>query len=76
MNGQLEFTEKDRSELIYLLYNAPVDIAHKNKRIIPMNSFWYPSEDGVVGEAFETFHEAVVWLMNPFWEQANGHKYE
>ena len=76
MNENLRFTNKDISELIYLLHNAPIDISYKDKRIIPMNGLWYPSNNGEMNlDAFENFHDAVCWLLNPFWEQANGHPY-
>lgn len=77
MNNGLNFTDEDRKELIYLLYNAPVEISHRDKSIVPMNGFWYPFDDNrSAGDGFETFHEAAVWLMNPFWKEANGHPYE
>jgi hypothetical protein len=76
MNTELKFTSEDKSELTYLLYNAPVDIAHRDKRIVPMNGLWYPFvENRSEGDGFENFHDAIVWLLNPFWEQANGHPY-
>lgn len=76
MNTNLKLTNEDISELIYLLYNAPIDISHKNKRIFAMNGFWYTSvNEELTSNTFENFHDAVCWLLNPFWEEANGHPY-
>jgi hypothetical protein len=76
MNTGLKFTDKDVSELKYLLHNAPINISHRNKEIIPMNGYWYTSIDGkMTDNTFEEFHDAVCWLLNPFWEEVNGHPY-
>lgn len=76
MSTGLKFTSKDVSELIYLLYNAPVSISQGNKKIIPMNGYWYTAIDEKMTEnTFEEFHDAICWLLNPYWEQANGHPY-
>ena len=76
MNTNFKFTTKDMSELSYLLYNAPIDISVQNRRIFAMNGFWYTSIDKeLTPNTFEDFHDAVCWLLNPFWEEANGHPY-
>lgn len=76
MNTSLKFTKDDMQEFIYLLYNAPIDITYKEKRIIPMNGLWYPSDNGEIDlDAFDNFHDAMKWLLNPFWEEATGHPY-
>lgn len=76
MNGPLNFTDKDRQELTYLLFNSNICISSLNKKIVPMGGYWYPYEnDKDAGRGFEKFHDAVVWLMNPFWEEATGHPY-
>lgn len=73
----IDLTEKDKNELIYLLNCAPIEISCQNKKIIPMNGFWYPyNENGSCGKAFDNFHSAVVWLLNPLWENLTSHLYE
>ena len=77
MNTGLKFTDKDVSELKYLLHNAPISISLQDKKIIPMNGYWYTSLKGhLTTNTFEDFHDAVCWLLSPFWETANGHPYE
>ena len=66
----------DFDEFKYLMRNSPIRISIDNRDVVFMNERWYMLTDNKMqDESVKTFHEAMKWLVNPFWEKENKHPY-
>jgi hypothetical protein len=67
------------SEFMYVMSHAPVDLVCLDRKLIFMNGFWYSVEKGNLSDRVftkENFHEAIKWLVDPFWIKENKHPYK